>query len=169
MAATIQIHEMYAVDSGADKTSGTVRMRVTDVPSVNTDNPIVVPASGTTAYSYSKKVRPFMEDPPDTNVQNFRWYMDGSNDFGSGIEMEGKGVGTTWAANFIVPLSDGADLFSYTGSAVLDGDAVDTGPFTSADSGTYIADLIEFQMSVASSATNGSLSGEDMTLAFDEI
>jgi len=168
MVATIQIHEMTALASGTDKTSGTIRMKAADNQTVDANNPLVIP-SGADIYSYSKYVRAYMEAPPDTNVSNLRWYMDGSNDFGTGVTMQGKNTGTTFSANVNTQLGGTADLFSYTSGSPLDGDGTDTGPFVPGDDDSYIGDLIQFQMTIANTASNGSLSGEDLTLAYDEI
>ena len=168
MSATIQIHEMSALDAGTDKTSGTVRFKDADNATVDTNNPLIVP-TGATIYSYSKKVRAYMEAPPSVNVQNFRWYTDGSNTFGAGIAVTVKNLGVTWGANFKTAQSGGADLFGKTSAAPLDGDATDTGPFVPADDDSYIGDLIELQMSVSNAASNGQLSAETLTCSFDEI
>jgi hypothetical protein len=66
-------------------------------------------------------------------------------------------------------MSGGADLFGKTSGSPLDGDATDAGPFVPADVDTYIGDLIELQMTVASTATSGTLTAETLTLAYDEI
>ena len=168
MAATIQIHEMSAVDAGADKTSGTIRFKNADNSTVDLSDPLVVPAADS-IYSYTKKVRAYMEAPPDTQVSNFRWYTDGSNGFGTGITVTAKNLGITWGANYKTLMADGTDLFSYTSAAPLDGDGTDAGPFVPGDDDSYIGDLIEMQMAVASTAASGTLSAETLTLAFDEI
>lgn len=168
MAATIQIHEMSAADTGADKTSGTVRFKDADNNTVDANNPLVVPAADT-IYSYTKKVRPYMEDAPDTNISNLRWYTDGNNGFGTGISVTVKNIGTTWGANYKTAMSGGEDLFGKTSGSPLDGDGTDAGPFVPADNDSYVGDLIELQMAVASTASNGALSAETLTLAYDEI
>jgi len=168
MAATIQIHEMTALAAGTDKTSGTIRMKAADNQTVDANDPLVIP-SGADIYSYTKQVRPYMEAPPSTNVSNLRWYMDGSNDFGTGVTMQVKNEGTTWSANINTQLGGTTDLFAATSGSPLDGDGTDTGPFVPGDDDSYIGDLIKFQMTVASTASNGALSGEDLTLAYDEI
>jgi hypothetical protein len=168
MAATIQIHEMSAADSGTDKTSGTVRFKDADNATVDANNPLVIPAADS-IWSYTKKLRPYMEAPPDTNVSNLRWYTDGSNSFGTGISVNAKNLGTSWGANYKTEMSGGSDLFGYTSGSPLDGDGTDTGPFVPADDDSYIGDLIELQMAVASTASSGTLSAEALTLAYDEI
>jgi hypothetical protein len=168
MAATIQIHEMSGADTGADKTSGTLRFKDADNNTVDTNNPLVIPAADT-IYSYTKKVRAYMEAPPNTNVSNLRWYTDGANGLGTGVTMTAKNLGTTWGANYKTAMSGGADLFGYTSGSPLDGDGTDAGPFVPADDNTYIGDLIELQMAVASTAANGATPTETLTLAYDEI
>lgn len=168
MAATIQIHEMSAADTGVDKTSGTVRFKDADNSTVDASNPLVIPAADT-IYSYTKKVRAYMEAPPNTNISNLRWYTDGSSGFGTGVGVNCKNLGTTWGANYKTAMSGGADLFGKTSGSPLDGDTTDTGPFVPADDNSYVGDLIELQMTVASTATSGTLTAETLTLAYDEI
>jgi len=172
MAATIQIREMTAdADTGVDKTSGTVRFRdvaSTTSTAANTDNPLVVPSSGTN-YSYVKKLRAYMDTPPDTNITDMRWYTDGSSGFGTGIAVTAKNIGTTFGTHYKTQMSGGSNLFGYTSGSPLDGDGTDAGPFVPADDNTYIGDIIELQMSVADTASNGALSAENVTLAYSEI
>ena len=168
MPATIQIHEMSALDAGSDKTSGTVRFKDADNATVDANNPLVVPGAGS-IYSYTKKLRPYMEAPPDTNISNIEWYMDGANGFGTGVTCTVKNLGVTWGANYKTLMSGGSDLFGYTSGSPLDGDGTDTGPFVPGDDDSYIGDLIEMQMAIASTASNGSLSAETLTLSYDEI
>ena len=172
MSATIQIHEMTAdATTGVDKTSGTVRFKdvaSTTSTAVDTSNPLVVPVSGTN-YSYVKKLRAYMEAPPDTNITEMKWYSDGHNGFGTGVAVEAKNIGTTFGTHYKTQMTAGSDLFGYTSVAPLAGDVTDTGPFVPADDDTYIGDIIELQMSIADTATNGALSAETLTLAYSEI
>lgn len=168
MVATIQIHEMSSLESGTDKTSGTVRFKDADNATVDSSNPLEIPAAGT-IYSYTKKLRAYMAAPPDTQVSNLRWYTDGNNGFGTGISVTVKNIGTTWGANYKTAMSGGADLFGYTSASPLDGDGTDTGPFVPAADDSYIGDLIELQMAVASTAAPGTLTAETLTLSYDAL
>ena len=168
MSATIQIHEMSALAAGTDKTSGTIRFKDADNATVDGNNPIVVPGAGT-AYSYTKKVRAKMTVAPNTNITNIRWYSDGGNGFGTGVGLVAKNIGTTWGANYKTAQAGGSDLFGYTSGASLNGSVTDPGPWVPASNGNYIGDLIELQMTVTSTASNGALSAEALTLAYDEI
>ena len=168
MPATIQIHEMSALATGVNKTSGTVRFKASDNSIVDGDNPIQIPDAGTN-YSYTKKLRAYMEVPPSVSVSNLRLYTDGSSGFGTGVGVNYKNLGNTWGANYNTAMVGGTDLFTKTSGSPIDGDATNTGPFLPAADNSYIGDLLELQMSVASTATNGQLSGETLTLAYDEV
>lgn len=168
MAATIEIHEMSAADTGTDKTSGTVRFKDADNATVDASNPLVIPAADS-AYSYTKKLRAYMEDAPNTNISNLRWYTDGSSGFGTGVSVTCKNIGVTFGSQYKTAMSGGSDLFGKTSGSPLDGDATDTGPFVPADVDTYIGDIIELQMAVASTASSGTLTAESLTLAYDEV
>lgn len=161
---------MSALATGADKTSGTVRFKDADDATVDTNNPLVIPAADT-IWSYTKKLRAKMTAPPSTQISNLRWYSDGANGFGTGIGVKAKNIGTTFGTQFKTEQSGGADLFGYTATspAPLDGDTTDAGPFPPSPSNIYIGDLIELQMSVASTASQGALTPETLTLAYDEI
>jgi len=168
MSANIELHEMTALAAGSDKTSGTVRFKNADNSTVDTADPLVVPAAGVD-YSYTKQLRAYMEAPPVSSVSNLQWYTDGANGFGTGISVNAKNAGITWAANVQTLLAGTADLFSYTSGSPLDGDGTDTGPFLPGDDDSYIGDLIVLQMAVSSLATNGIKPAESLTLSFDEV
>lgn len=168
MAATIQIHEMSALAAGTDKTSGTVRFKDADDATVDANNPLVIPAADS-VYSYTKKLRPYMDAAPDTSISNIRWYTDGTISFGTGISVSCKNIGTTFGSQYKTAMAAGADLFGKTSAAPLDGDGTDAGPFVPADDDSYIGDIIELQMAVASTASSGTLTAETLTLAYDEV
>jgi len=168
MAATIQIHEMSGADAGTDKTSGTVRFKMADNATVDANNPMVIPGAGSD-YSYTKKLRAYMEAPPNTQVGNLRWYSDGSKGWSAEILMSYKNIGTTFGSQYDTAMSGSTDFFSKTSGSPIDGDGTDAGPFVPADDNTYIGDIIEFQMTITSASTQGTLANESCTLAYDEI
>ena len=168
MAATIQIHELTTdADTGTDKTSGTVRFKNANNTTVDSNDPMVIPGSGSD-HSYTKKLRAYMEAPPDTSISNMRWYSDGANGFGTGVTCTYVNLGTTFGTQNESDHS-GTDLFSATSGSPIDGDGTDTGPFVPADDDTYIGDIIELQLHVASTASSGTLTAETLTLAYDEV
>ena len=168
MSSTIQVHEMSGLTTGTDKTSGTVRFKNADNATVDTANPLVIPAAGSD-FSYTKTLRAYMEAAPVSSVSNLQWYSDGVNGFGTGITVNVKNAGVNWVANYQTEATETADLFSYTSGMPLDGDVADAGPYTPSDDDSYIGDLIVAQMACASTATNGIKPAESLTLAFDEV
>jgi hypothetical protein len=168
MAATVEIHEMSAADTGTDKTSGTIRFKDADNATVDTSDPVEVPAADTN-YSYTKTIRAYLEDAPTVQVLNLRVYSDGSNGFGTGVGVSYKHVGVTFVAHYKTAMSGSADFFGKTSGSPIDMDATDAGPFVPADADTYIGDLLDLQLSVASTASNGQLTPETLTYAYDEV
>jgi len=168
MSATIQIHELSGLTTGTDKTSGTVRFKNADNATVDTANPLVVPAAGTD-FSYTKTLRAYMEAAPVSSISNLQWYSDGTNGFGTDINVNAKNAGLNWIANYQTEATSMTTLFNYTSGTPLDGDLVDAGPFTPTDDDTYIGDLIILQMTVGTSATNGVKPAETLTMSFDEV
>lgn len=164
MAATVQVHEMSALATGVDKTSGTVRFKDADDNAVDSNNPLVIP-TGADIYSYTKKLRMDVTVAPSVQISNLRWYADGTIGW-SGASAKAKNIGTTWGANYKTAMSGGANISTYTSGSPLDGDTTDTGPFTTTG---YHGDLIELQMTVTNAATQGQLTAENFTLAYDEI
>jgi hypothetical protein len=154
--------------TGADKTSATIRFHLTDSCAADGTSPLVKPPSGTD-YSYTVTLRAFMDDAPAVQINNICWYMDGANNYGTGVSLYAKNVGTTFVAHYDTAMTGGASAFGYTSVAPLDGDAADPGPHVPADVDTYIGDLIDLQMWVADTVTPGTLSAESITLSWDEV
>jgi hypothetical protein len=172
MAATIQIHELTTnATTGVDKTSSIVRFKnvaSTTSTAADASDPIPIPPSGSN-HSYVKKLRPYMAAAPDTNVTDFAWYSDGNNGYGTGITVNAKNIGTTFGTHYQTEMSGGTNLFSYTSGSPLGGVVTDTGPFLPAANLTYIGDIIELQMAVASTASSGAKAAETLTLAYSEV
>jgi hypothetical protein len=162
MAATVQIHEMTGASTGVDKTSGTVRFKSADETTVDTNNRIQIPPSGTT-YSYTKTLRFYFDSAPSVDIQNLRAYSDGSSGFGTGIGVQYDTSGS-WAANINTNIS-GTDLFTKTSGSPIDLDVTNTGPHTGTG---YKGDFLRLQMTVADTASPGSLTPETLTFAYDE-
>jgi hypothetical protein len=165
MAATVQIHEMSAASTGVDKTTGTIRFKAADNATVDTNDRLVIPGAGED-WSYTKHARFYFSTAPSVDIQNLRCYMDGSNDFGTGVvadyDIPAGGLGTF--PNVDTDIA-GSDLFGLTSGAPGDLDAINTGPHTGTG---YKGDHIRMQMGVASTASPGQLSPETMTFAYDE-
>lgn len=162
MAATVQIHEMSALETGVDKTSSTVRFKSADENTVDTNNRLTIPAAGTD-YSYTKQLRFYVSVAPDTDLQNLEAYSDGANGFGTGVGVQ-YDVNGTFQTQVDTDIS-GTDLFTSDSGSPIDMDSVNTGPHTGTG---YQGDLLRLQMTVASTASPGTLTAETLTFAYDE-
>jgi len=159
MAATIQVHEMTGVGAGVDKTSGTVRFKSANETSVDTNNRLQIPPSGTT-YSYTKQLQFNFQTAPSVDIQNLRAYSDHTNSFGTGIGVQ-YDVQSSFITNINTNIS-GTDLFTkYSGDPI----SLGTGPYTGTG---YKGSLLRLQMTVDNTASPGQLTPEVLTMAYDE-
>ena len=170
MSATIQIHEMIALDTGVDRTSATIRFKAANDQNVDANAPLVIPSSGQ-VYSYTKQVRAYMSVAPNTNVQNIRYYTNGSNGFGTGVDVQGKNIGEAYSGQIITPMSGAGQksIFEWVSGAPCYANIVDVGPWTPTELNHHIGDTIQLQMVADSSAVSGTLSAQSLVMAYDEI
>ena len=83
MAATVQIVEKNgAGGTQTDKTSGTIRFKNADNSTVDTNDPLVKPTSGTD-YSFEKWIRFNVSGGSYTQITNIEAYSDGSSGLGT--------------------------------------------------------------------------------------
>jgi hypothetical protein len=163
LTATVQIIEKNGSGGTAtDKTSGTVRFKNADDATVDTSNPMVIPSSGSD-WSYEKWLRLKVTVAPDTEISNIVAYTDGTSGFGTGVNLWAKAV-TAFATPAEGTASTGyTDAFTYTSSAALTlGSSTYTG---TGEKGDHLVLLLEVQ----STATQGTLTGETLTISYDEI
>ena len=64
-----------------------LKCKTADNPTIDNINPVPKPAAGLN-YSYWKQVALECTVAPNTMCNNFRWYTDGSNTFGTGIALK---------------------------------------------------------------------------------
>ncbi len=169
MAAVVKIYELTASASGTDKTASTVRFKLADNTTVDSSDPITIPSSGYTR-SYTKQLRMYCASAPDTQIDNLRFYSDGSNNFGTGVDVMASNVGpvpgTDINSNATSAVGDETDLFGLTSGSPMNIDAYHTSTVTA--TGVF-GDVVSLQMRVASTASSGALSAETVTWAWDEI
>ena len=183
MAATVIINEYHgAGGTKTDKTSGSVRFNNADDANVDLVNPLVVPGSGQ-EYSYEKWLRLEITDAGGfTQIDNLRAYSDGANGFGAGVKLwyavagvymqpvvpsEASDPPQSAAAGS--PVENMTDFFSSNSGAPIDLDAINSGPFTDGSPAEEIGDFLVLAMEVEPSASQGVLTAETLTFAFDEI
>ena len=175
MVAIVQIREETgATPTYTDKTAGTVRMKMADDATVDANNPLVIPATDQN-YTYEKWLRLYIGTTgPDNEITNPKFYLDGSNDYGTGVKLWATLDGThstpvsPSTANDPPQHDAGAmtNAFTYTSGAPLALDVTNTGPY----SGTSVnmADHLILVMEAEAGATQGSLSAETATFVYDE-
>ena len=184
MAATVIINEYNGAPPGTktDKTSGTVRFKNADDANVNLTNPLVVPTSGQ-EYSYEKWLRLQITDEGGfTQIDNLRAYSDGSNNFGTGVKLwyavtgaydqpviPNESADPPQSAAAGSPVENMTDFFTSSSGAPIDLDSINTGPFTDGSPAEEIGDFLVLAMEVETTASQGVLTAETLTFAYDEI
>ncbi len=184
MAATVIIKEYNGAAPGTktDKTSGTVRFKNADDATVDLSDPLVVPTSGR-EYAYEKYLRLQITDAGGfTQIDNLRAYSDGANNFGTGVKTwyavtgsyrppeipnEADDPPRSTAAGS--PQENMADFFAATSGSPIDLDAINTGPFTDGSPAEEIGDFLVLVLEVETTASQGVLTAETLTFAYDEI
>ena len=166
---------------GTEEESTTVRFKQADDNTIDTNNPIVIPASGTDR-SYWKHVYLFASVAPSTQINNVRFWSDDVNTFGTGVELmvatttptknstsqpgydlaEGTTALTTHGS-----VSAVASVFGYSSAAPLTVTISEAGNVINAISET--SDYVIMQMTVESTASSGVLTAETLTFQYDEI
>lgn len=146
MTADVDIYELTASDAGTDKTASTVRFKLADNQTVDNNDPITIPSGVDNTKSYWKQLRMYCASAPDTQIDNLRFYSDGSNDFGTGVSVNASNRGPTPGndidSNASSSLPDSQDLFGLTSGAPLDIDAIHTSAVTATGFfGDYIYSL----------------------------
>lgn len=168
MAATVNIYSYHGSAGGtsASVDGGTIRFKLADNDTQDANNPIVIPSTGT-AYSYIKQLRFYAATDPSNSISNLGFYTDGSASFGTGVGMQVK-----TSAGYTNPLTQAdsqltgtSDAFGYTSGEGTDLDV--TGSHTSG-APTAFGDYVVLQMTVASTATQGTTSTDTFTFSYDE-
>lgn len=183
MAATVNINEYNGAPPGTktDKTSGTVRFKNADDANVDLNDPLTVPGSGQ-EYSFEKWLRLQIAGGAFTQISNLRAYSDGANNFGSGVKLwyavagaymqpvvPDEAADPPQSAAAGSPVENMADLFMATQGSPIDLDGINTGPFTDGSPAEEIGDFLVLVMEVEPTASQGVLSAETLTFAYDEI
>lgn len=162
MAATVTIVEKNgAGGTQTDKTSGSIRLKKADNATVDLNNPLVKPSSGSD-WSFQKWLALNFAGSY-TQATNGQFYTDGANGLGTGVNLWAKAV-TSYATPAQETASTGyADAFTYTSGSPL---SLGAGPVTG--TGEKF-DHVVLAAEVTSSASGGLTASETITFAWDEI
>lgn len=165
MAGAMKIYELSASMAGTDKTSGTVRFKNADDQTVDSNNPITIPSSGT-VNSFTKNLRFYCATVPSQYIDNLQAYSDGANSYRPGISINASNINNNYSATR-TSIVGGNDLFGYTSGAAMDLDQYHT---ASVNATGFCGDIMQMQMVVASIANSGTLNAsETITFSYDEI
>lgn len=163
MAATVQIVEKNGAGATqTDKTSGNIRFKNADDSTVDLNNPMVKPTSGTD-YSFEKWLRMYVSGGSYSQITNVKAYSDGSNGLGTGVGLYAKAVSSYATPAEATSTSGYTDFFTYTSGSPL---TLGAGPYTSTGEK---ADHLVMIATVGSTASGGLTPSETLTLAWDEI
>lgn len=194
MAAVFNIYFDFGGVDGAPGTQQNVdsltpvniRFKTADDATIDTNNPIPIPTSGT-KYSYWKQIYMKCATAPSTKVDNVKFYTDGSN-FGTGITtkvgiqmpVKNSGASTGYEDATGTPgdsgnemtashtgISSSADVFSYTSASPKSVTISETPAQIDAIGET--TNYLVFQMEVIQTASSGDLANETWTYKYDEI
>lgn len=165
MAGAMKIYELSASLAGTDKTSGTVRFKNANDATVDSNDPITIPSTGT-VNSFIKNLRFYCATAPGQYIDNLQAYSDGSNSYRTGVTLNATNAnGAFLAASSAIV--GGNDLFGYTSGAPMDLDQYHT---ASVNATGFCGDIMQIQMVVASITNSGTLNAsETITFSYDEI
>ena len=164
MAATVIINEWTSTATQTDKTSGTVRMKNANDPTVDSNDPLVIPTSGSD-FSYTKWLQlRITGTPPSDKINNLQFYTDGANGFGTGVNLWAKSAAAFSTPSEPTTSSGYANAFGLTVGGAL---ALSSSDFSG--SGTNIGSFVTLLMEVSATATVGALTAETVTFSYDEI
>ena len=178
MAATVLIRRLTgATPTATDITSGTTRASTSDSPTPTTTNPIPVPGAGASNYSFWVTTQLAATVAPTNSCSNVRWYSDGTNTFGTGVNAI-VGVASAYVVANGTTGSSGSLLNITNHTGLITGG---TSPFTTYTSGGKLTiagsiaattgsfgNRLVYQLSVESTAGAGNTGEETFSWQFDE-
>lgn len=195
MVATLSV---YLDTGGSDGSPGTstdidalgppaLRFKTADNPTIDTVNPVPIPAAGTNR-SFVKSCYVKCDTGPDTQIDNFRLYSDGGG-FGTGIttyvgdQFPTRNSGSTAAyrvatgtigtsGNVITTvyasITTKTDVFTFTSGAPMTGPSIsEAGSIINASGET--TNYVVFQVDVGTTASPGNKVDETLTFLYDEV
>jgi len=157
----------------------------------DTANPVQIPASGSTSYSFWVTTQLFYNSGLSSTINNIRWYAPNQNMFGTGILCYGNvasqyvpctpnagnivgqtGAPLTTAANqngtHIGLLYSPVDVFTWTAASPLILSATGVTGGSIATTGVGFGNYMVYQIWITSSAVAGTSTAQTFTFKYDE-
>ena len=139
MPATVQIVEKNGGGgTTTDKTGGSERLKKADNSTVDLNNPLVKPPSGSD-WSFEKFLRMLVTGGTYSQITNIRAYTDGSSGLGTGVNLWGKAQASYTTPAQGTASTGYANMFTYTSGSPL---SLGAGPFTSTGEKATTAPLV---------------------------
>lgn len=176
MAATVLIREWNGTTGAptqADKTSGTVRYKAANDSTVDANDPLVKPSAGN-FRSFEKWMQLRIGGTgPAGVITNLKFYTDGSNGYGSGIDgyIRTTNVASGSFVTPVTPANDaaGTDQFTYNSGAKKDMDAVTAGaPYSGTNANIGDFAVLWMTLGTSVSAPQNPTASETLTWSYDE-
>ena len=170
MAATIEIHEMTATQTGLRRDGDKVRFYSADITATGSGgNPVVIPTVASD-WSYTKQIRFYMgAQGPSNFVASLKVYSDGSLWSGgaeAALVQYDKGDISSWNANVDTNIN-GVNIETATAANTA---SMSPGDSTYDDTKVtmYFGGMLRLQLEVGNIASPGTLAQETITFQYDE-
>ena len=184
MPATVIINRLTGAGATPTNiTSTNTRLKQADNGTTDANNPIpatgtfsATPGAGSAAVSCWAVTRLQCTVAPSNNITNLKWYSDGVNSQGTGVNTKGN-TATAYTQSPTTNLTQGAAGELRTANYATLTEIVDVFTFTSGSpksvagstsTAVEFGDRFVFQMIVDSSASPGTTAAETATWQFDE-
>jgi hypothetical protein len=164
-----------------------LRFKLADNPTIDTNNKLVIPTAGTN-YSLWKQIYLYCDDAASHILNNLKFYSDGTNSFGTGVDLEvglqfpTKNSGASTGYELPTLTGDSGDemvaghtiittkatVFNYNSGAMLTGPTISEAS-SQIDAVGETSNYLVLQMDVANTASPGELPvDETLTIQYDE-
>lgn len=176
MAATVATYGFTGTSPGTGAAVTTLRFKNADDNTVDTNNPVIKPSSGTN-YSFWKSIALFATVAPSVSISNVKIYSDGTLGWAGcqvdiGDQQTDTYIQATGSSNngdemvaSHSQISSKTDLFTYTSGSPLSV----TLSASWADTTGRITMFLVLQLAITSAASGGVQAAETMTWQYDEV
>lgn len=171
MAATVNLYEGHGtVPSGnLTDTAGSIAFSSVDIASVTAaDYPIEIPDDGSINHSYEMWLRFRCTVAPVTQVENFKFWTDGTNP-ATGLTVSGVAGGDIAVnGSGYAPVSTGSTIAIHNISGYVAGDELSVSGTLTTDVVEDCSDWLVLQLNVTSGAATAAMAQQTYFYSYDE-